>query len=88
MAEKLAKYIDDKEELFNEVLELKDKQKRILLQLKEMRQPYKNILYKKYIKGKSIVKIADEMNYNFKYTANLNGTALEEFEKLGKKMVE
>ena len=82
MAEKLVTYIDDKEELFNEILELKDKQKRILVQLKEVKQPYKNILYKRYIKGKSFVKIADEMHYDFKYTTNLNGTALNEFDKL------
>ena len=84
MAEKLVIYIDDKEELFNEILELKDKQKRILIQLKEVRQPYTNILYKRYIKGKSFVRIADEMHYDFKYTTNLNGIALNEFDKLDK----
>lgn len=84
MAEKLVTYIDDKEELFNEILELKDKQKRILLQLKEVKQPYRNVLYKRYIKGKSFVKIADEMHYDFKYTTNLNGIALNEFDKLDK----
>lgn len=86
MAEQLATYIDDKADLFSEILELKDRQKRILLQLKEVRQPYRNILYKRYIKGKSFVKIADEMNYDFKYTTNLNGTALIEFDKLDKVM--
>ena len=84
MAEKLVTYIDDKEELFNEILELKDKQKRILLQLKEVKHPYRNLLYKRYIKGKSFVKIADEMHYDFKYTTNLNGIALNEFDKLDK----
>ena len=86
MAEQLATYIDDKAELFSEILELKDKQKRILLQLKEVRQPHRNILYKKYIRGKSFVKIADEMHYDFKYTTNLNGYALIEFDKLNKDM--
>lgn len=86
MAEQLATYIDDKADLFSEILELKDRQKRILLQLKEVRQPYRNILYKRYIKGKNFVKIADEMNYDFKYTTNLNGTALIEFDKLDKLM--
>ena len=84
MAEKLAIYIDDKAELFNDILELKDKQKRILLQLKQVKQPYRNILYKRYIRGKSFVKIADEMNYDFKYTTNMNGYALNEFDKLDK----
>lgn len=84
MAEKLAIYIDDKEELFDEILEMKDKQKKILIQLKEIRQPYRNILYKRYIKGKSFVRIADEMNYDFKYTTNMNSKALNEFDKIGK----
>ena len=41
-------------------------------------------MYKRYIKGKSFVKIADEMHYDFKYTTNLNGIALNEFDKLDK----
>ena len=79
MAEKLVTYIDDKEELFNEILELKDKQKRILLQLKKLGQPYRNILYKKYVKGKSLIKIADEMHYNYEYTKRMHGIALNKF---------
>ena len=30
------------------------------------------------------MKIADEMHYDFKYTTNLNGIALNEFDKLDK----
>lgn len=81
MAEKLVTYIDDKEELFNEILELKDKQKRILLQLKKLGQPYRNILYKKYVKGKSLIKIADEMYYNYEYTKRMHGIALNKFDE-------
>ena len=82
MAEKLVTYIDDKEELFNEILELKNKQKRILLQLKKLGQPYKNILYKKYIKGKNLIKIADEMHYNYEYTKRIHGIALNKFDEV------
>ncbi len=82
MAEKLVTYIDDKEELFNEILELKDKQKRILLQLKEVKQPYRNVLYKRYIKGKNFVKIADEMHYDYDYTRKMHAIALNKFEKV------
>lgn len=81
MAEKLVTYIDDKEELFNEILELKDKQKRILLQLKKIGQPYRNILYKKYIRGKGLIKIADEMHYNYEYTKRMHGVALNKFDE-------
>lgn len=85
MAEKLASYIDDKEDLFNEVLELKDKQKRILIQLREVKQPYKNILYKKYIKGKSLATVANEMKYNYEHIKKMNGVALNIFDEEGEK---
>lgn len=82
MAEQLATYIDDKAELFSEILELKDKQKRILLQLKEVRQPHRNILYKKYIKGKKLVDVASELGYDYKHICKEHGKALNSFDNI------
>lgn len=81
MADKLSKLIDDNNEVMNEILELKDKEKRILLQLRKIEQPYRNILYKMYIKGKNLVKVADEMHYNYEYMRRMHGYALNKFDK-------
>ena len=62
MAEKVAKLIDTIEELLARVLEENEKQKLILKQLDKVEQPYKLILEKVYIQGKTLVTTASEMD--------------------------
>lgn len=51
-----------------------------------MEQPYKLILEKVYIQGKSLVTVASEMNYNYEYMKRMNGIALNKFENIGGKL--
>ncbi len=81
MAEKVAKLIDTIEELLTRVLEENGKQKAILEQLDKVEQPYKLILEKVYIQGKSLVTTASEMNYTYEYMRKMNGMALRKFDK-------
>lgn len=57
-------------------------QKKILTQLDKIKQPYRLILDKVYIQGKTLVKVADEMNYSYVDICRKHGKALKEFEKI------
>lgn len=59
------------------------RQKEIIEQLDKVEQPYKLILEKVYIQGKSLVTVASEMNYNYEYMKRMNGIALNKFDNLG-----
>lgn len=53
-------------------------------QLDKVEQPYKLILEKTYMQGKSLVTVANEMNYNYEYIRKMNCIALNKFEKICK----
>src|SRR5574344_26613 len=80
-AEKLAQLMDSVNELVDQIAELENKQKSILKQLDEVEQPYRNILDKYYIQNKTLVKVADEMHYNYEYVKHMNGIALNKFDE-------
>ena len=82
-AEKLAELEDMFNELMDIILEEEKKQKRLVEVVSKMEFPYRNILYKEYIQGKSLVTVASEMHYNYEYTKRLNGEALNKFDKMG-----
>lgn len=82
MAEKVAKLIDTVEELLARVLEENEKQKLILKQLDKVEQPYKLILEKVYIQGKTLVTTASEMDYSYEHMKHMNGIALLKFDEM------
>ncbi len=83
MAEKVAKLIDTMNELLEKIVKENEKQKAILEQLDKLKQPYKLMIEKVYIQGKSLVTVASEMNYNYEYIKRMNGIALNKFDKMG-----
>lgn len=85
MAEKVAKLIDTIEELLARVLEENEKQKLILKQLDKVEQPYKLILEKVYIQGKTLVTTASEMDYSYEHMKHMNGIALLKFDEMEKR---
>lgn len=82
MAEKLATLIDSVDDVLYRVTIEDNKQKEILEQLEKVEQPYRLILEKVYIQGKSLVRVADEMNYSYRDLCRKNGIALNIFEKI------
>lgn len=62
------------------------KQKQIIEQLDKVEQPYKLILEKVYIQGKTIVTTASEMDYDYKHMCKMNGIALKKFENTTKEV--
>nr|DAQ49110.1 MAG TPA: Protein of unknown function (DUF1492) [Caudoviricetes sp.] len=81
MAENLSKLMDNINELLEMIEKESTKQKEILRQLDQIEQPYRLILEKVYIQGKSLVTVASEMNYNYEYMKRMNGRALNKFDK-------
>lgn len=81
MAEKVVTLLDNVEELLARIIKEQEKQKLILEQLDKVEQPYKLILEKVYIQGKSLVTVASEMDYSYRDLCRKNGIALRKFEK-------
>ena len=50
--------------------------------IEQLEQPYKSILYLKYISGFRLYKIAEELNYSYRHIKNLHGDALLKYANL------
>lgn len=85
MAEKVAILLDNVNELLGKVVIEQEKQKNIIEQLNLVEQPYKLILEKAYIQGKSLVTVASEMNYSYEHMKHINGIALKRFNNINTK---
>lgn len=81
VAEYAAIIADLQIEKYNYLIEMEQKKKRIEDKIDKIKQPYKNILYYKYIKGYNLTNIAAKLSYEYKWTCKLHGTALEEYRK-------
>ena len=84
MAEKVATLLDNVNELMSKIIKVQDRQKEILEQLDKVEQPYRLILEKEFIQGKTLVTVASEMNYTYEYIRKANGIALKKFEEVTK----
>ncbi len=82
LAEKIAKLLDMANDLLDKVLQVEEKQHEILNKLDNIEQPYRNILDKVYIQCKSLVRVADEMNYTYVHICRLHETALKKYDEL------
>ena len=82
MAEKVAILIDNVDDLLAKIVKEQEKQKQILEQLDKVDQPYKLILEKQFIQGKSLIIIAGEMGYSYRDICRKNGIALNKFEEV------
>lgn len=87
VAEGLAKLLDETDNYKKMLEELKNKQIEVEKALEKMEtKRYRNILYKKYIRGLKIEEIAVDIKQDYKYTCTLHGYALNEFDKVCKKI--
>lgn len=84
IAEKVAILLDDVNDILKVILREEKRQKEIIEQLDNVEQPYKLILEKAYIQGKSLVTVASEMEYDYKHMCYKNGIALNKFDRLDK----
>ena len=84
MAEKIAILNDSINEILQKIIIENERQKQILEQLEKVEQPYRLILEKVYIQGKSLVTVANEMDYSYEHIKHMNGIALLKFNKVEK----
>ncbi len=82
-AEKLVKILDLTNDLEKYLNELKEKQILIENKIDKIGQPYKNILYFRYIKGYNLTEVSAEINEEYDYTRKLHGIALIKYAKVG-----
>ena len=87
IAEKIATLVDSVDQILSKIVQADNKQKQILEQLDKVEQPYRLILEKTYIQGKTLVTVASEMNYDYKHMCKMNGIALNKFDEHDKKGV-
>ena len=83
-AEKITSLIDKFNELMDIVIKEKEKQKAIIESINKVEFPYRNILFKVYIQGKSLVTVASEMNYSYVQLCRKHGIALNKFDELAR----
>ncbi len=73
---------------YNKILEIlekdQEKQNEILIQIRELEEPYRTIITDKYILGMSLEEISIDINYSYDRTCKMHGIALNEFDKLDK----
>lgn len=82
MAQTVAVYVDLENEIRAEVTELAKTKHAIMNQINGMeKQDYATLLFKRYVEYKSLESISAEMNYNYGYTRQLHGYALQAFAK-------
>lgn len=82
MAEYASKIVDLKNEKYSQIIKMYKTKKEIEDKIDLLEQPYRNILYFKYIKGKNLTEVANIINNEYKYTCELHGTALQLYKKL------
>lgn len=81
-AEKLTSLMDKFNELMDIVIEEKEKQKAIIENINKIDFPYRNILFKVYIQGKTLVTVASEMHYSYRDLCRKHGIALNKFDEM------
>lgn len=82
---KLEELMDKYNDIINILIKDQEKQNEIILQLREVEQPYRNILQNKYVLGKSLEEISVEIGYSYDRTCKMHGTALDKFDNIEKK---
>ena len=51
------------------------------MQLRKVDNPFRRLLFKYYIQGKTFVKVADEMNYSYDRVKHVHKVALKKFDE-------
>lgn len=73
----IAKLVDAQRELADNVVELMEKKQKLIDIIESVKNPqYYDFLYKRYVEGKKLTVIADEMEYNEEYIKQFHGKAV------------
>ena len=81
-AENLVKLEDSFRELTEKVIKIRKEQKEVTDAIEKLDFPYKNILFRVYINGETLVDVASGMHYSYGDICRKHGTALKKFDEL------
>ena len=81
--ENLVQIMDDTIEIEKYIKDLKEKQIKIENKIDKIEQPYKNILYFRYLKGYNLTEVSEEIEEEYDYTRKLHGIALIKYARIG-----
>lgn len=82
IAEYASKIVDLKNAKYEQIIKMYETKKTIEDKIDLLEQPYRNILYFKYIKGKNLTEVSNVINNEYKHTCKLHGIALQLYKKL------
>ena len=89
IGEAVAKIVDLETEVENDMMNLLYRQHEIVNQIQKVDNPnHMKILYKRYIEGKNLQTIADEIFLTYQYVLELHGKALKAFEAANKEVLQ
>lgn len=80
--ESLVQILDDTNEVEKYIKDLKEKQIIIENKIDRIEQPFRNILYFRYIKGYNLTEVSNEIEEEYDYTRKLHGIALIKYSNL------
>ena len=83
--ESLVNILDDTNEIEKYIKDLKEKQLQIEDKIDKIEQPFRNILYFRYIKGYNLTEVSNEIEEEYDYTRKLHGIALIKYAEIGVK---
>ena len=83
--ESLVQILDDTNEVEKYIKDLKEKQIIIENKIDKIEQPYRNILYFRYIKGYNLTEVSNEIEEEYDYTRKLHRIALIKYSNIGEK---
>lgn len=81
--ESLVEIMDDTTEIEKYIKDLKERQIKIENKIDKIEQPYRNILYFRYIKGYNLTEVSGEIGEEYDYTRKLHGIALIKYARIG-----
>lgn len=81
--ESLVEIMDDTAEIEKYIKDLKERQIKIENKIDKIEQPYRNILYFRYIKGYNLTEVSGEIGEEYDYTRKLHGIALIKYARIG-----
>lgn len=85
MAECAAEIVDLEREKYEYMLEIERKNRIIENTIFSLDQPYRNILYFKYVIGDNLTIVANKIKKEYKWTLTLHGKALNKYLKARRK---
>lgn len=82
IGEYATKIVELKNSKYRQLIDMYKSKEEIENKIDMLEQPYRNILYYKYIKGMNLTEVANKIGNEYKYTCILHGEALNNYKKI------